>query len=83
MNPRFRITVGSEPKHENLVGDLYFDDAVVCVITQELGFDAAEVEFFAPPTSGTWTFSLRDFDEAFGALKARLQKLQRIPDERA
>ena len=44
MNPGFRFTVGSEPEYEDLVGDLYFDDQIVCVLTQELGFEAMRIE---------------------------------------
>jgi hypothetical protein len=40
MNSRFRFTVGSEPDFEDLVGDLYFDDQLVCVLTQEEGLEA-------------------------------------------
>ena len=37
MNPRFRITIGSEPEYDDLVGNLYFDDCIVCVLTQKPG----------------------------------------------
>jgi hypothetical protein len=77
MNPRFRITVGSEPEYDDLVGDLYFDDSIVCVLTQEAGLDAAQVEFFPPPGGGIWKFALRDFEEALAALKSRMWKLRR------
>jgi len=29
MNPRFRTVVGSDPAHEDLVGEVYFDDQIV------------------------------------------------------
>jgi hypothetical protein len=47
MNPRFRITIGSERDYDDLVGDIYFDDCIVCVVTQEGGLDDAQVEFFS------------------------------------
>lgn len=76
MNPRFRITVGSEPDYENLVGDLYFDDSIVCVLTQEGGLEAAQVKVFEPPHGDSWEFALRDFEEALAALKQRLSELR-------
>ena len=77
MNPRFRITVGSEPEHEDLVGDLYFDDRIVCVLTQEEGFEAMQIELFCPQNGGTWGFPLADFEEALAALKQRMWELRR------
>jgi hypothetical protein len=77
MNLRFRITVGSEPEYEDLVGDLYFDDQIVCVLTQEQGFDAMQVEIFSPPDGGTWSFALAEFEEALAALKKRMWELRR------
>ncbi len=77
MNPRFRITVGSEPDYDNLVGDLYFDDSIVCVITQEGGMEAAQIKLFKPPQGVDWEFALRDFEEALAALKHRLWELRR------
>lgn len=77
MNPRFRFTVGSEPEHEDLVGDLYFDDRIVCVLTQEGGFEAMQIELHGPPEGGPWSFPLADFEAALGALKQQLWKLRR------
>ena len=77
MNPRFRITVGSEPACDDLVGDLYFDDSIVCVLTQERGFESAQIELFNPPGGGSWKFALRDFEDALAALKKRMWDLRR------
>lgn len=77
MNARFRITVGSEPDHEDLVGDIYFDNLIVCVLTQEAGFEVMQMEVFPPPGGGTWKFALRDFEQALAALKTRMWELRR------
>jgi hypothetical protein len=77
MNPRFRITVGSEPDHDDLVGDLYFDDDIVCVITQDSGWESAEVEFFSQVGGTSWKFALQDFEDALAALKKRMLELRR------
>jgi hypothetical protein len=78
MNPRFRITIVSERDYDDLVGDIYFDDCIVCVVTQEGGLDDAQVEFFSPPGGGTWRFALRDFEEALAAVKKRMWELSRV-----
>jgi hypothetical protein len=77
MNPRFRITVGSEPEYEDLVGDLYFDDHIVCVLTQEEGFRAMRMQLFGQPGDEAWSFSLADFEDALAALKERMWELRR------
>ena len=83
MNPRFRFTVGSEPEYEDLVGDLYFDDRIVCTLTQEKGFEAMELEFLPGHDGGRWHFLLKDFEEALAALKNRMWELRRITPEEA
>ncbi|MDZ4259532.1 MAG: hypothetical protein U0974_12000 [Gemmatimonadales bacterium] len=75
--PRFRITVGSEPEYEDLVGDLYFDHRIVCTLTQEDGFDAMRLKLSCPPEGGTWNFSLAEFEEALATLKKRMWDLRR------
>ncbi len=77
MSPRFRFTVGSEPGYEDLVGDLYFDDQIVCVLTQEQGFEAMQIEVHPRPTGGSWSFPLADFEGALEALKRRMFELRR------
>lgn len=77
MNQRFRITVGSEPDYEDLVGDLYFDDQIVCVLTQEEGFDAMQMKLFCPTKGDEWNFSLTDFENSLSALKKRMWELRR------
>lgn len=82
MNSRFRFTVGSEPGFEELVGDLYFDDRIVCVLTQEGGFDAMQIQLYGPSEGVAWTFQMGDFEAALGSLKKRLWELRRVePDE--
>lgn len=78
MNSGFRFTVGSEPEREELVGDLYFDDHIVCVLTQEDGFEAMQIELHRQPEGGAWAFSLADFEEALAALKKRMWELRQV-----
>lgn len=77
MIPGFRFTVGSDTDYEDLVGDLYFNDHIVCVLTQERGFEAMQIRLHAPPHGSVWSFSLADFEEALAALKQRMWELRR------
>lgn len=77
MNSRFRFTVGSSFGYEDLVGDLYFDDRILCVLTQENGFEAMKIELHGPPAGDTWTFPLADFEAALTAMKRRMWELRR------
>lgn len=78
MNPRFRVVVASDPDHENLVGEVYFDDMIVCVLTQELGFDAMVIDLFVPEGRTSWRFNLAEFEEVVATAKRRLFELRRV-----
>jgi len=78
MNPRFHITVGSLPTHEELVGDLYFDNQIVCLLTQEQGHQYLQIEIFHSPNNKPWEFPLSDFEEALSALKTKMWELRRV-----
>ena len=77
MNPRFRIVVGSDPDHEDLVGEIYFDDEIVAILSQESGIDRMEVEFVPRAGGKPWIFKLVEFEEALAAVKKRLWELRR------
>ena len=78
MSPSFRITVGSELDYEELVGDLYFEDMIVCVLSQEEGFENLQMKLYGNPEGGEWSFNLGEFEEALDALKKRMWDLRRI-----
>lgn len=79
MNPSFRIVVASDPDHEELVGELYFDDEIVCILTQEQGLEAMELELFPRRDAKPWALRLLDFEEGLAALKRRMFELRREP----
>jgi len=81
MNRRFRISVGSVPDRENLVGDLYYDDHVVCVVSYENRLDDMQLELHAPPNGGRWRFEIADFNRALAELKARIAEIEVVKSE--
>ena len=86
MSTRFRFTVGSEPEFEDLVGDLYFEDQIVCVLTQKGGFYAMQIQLYGPPGGGSWMFALSEFEDSLATLKksdvgASTERCRRFGDE--
>lgn len=81
MNPRFRIVVGSDPEHEDLVGEIYFDDQIVSILSQESGIERVEMEFIPRTDGRPWLFQLTEFEEALAAVKNRLWELRRTSSE--
>jgi hypothetical protein len=77
MNPRFRISVGSEVEYEDLIGELYYDDQIVVLLAQERGFGAMDMQLFGPSQERSWSFKLIEFQEALEALKTKLWDLRR------
>ncbi|MBI5432004.1 MAG: hypothetical protein HZA52_04155 [Planctomycetes bacterium] len=78
MDPRFRITIGSDPDHEDLVGELYFAGQIVCVLTQERGYEAMEIELHVPRGEQKSVLPAAAFFEALEHLRKRMQELRRI-----
>ncbi len=83
MKSDFRITVGSDSDFEDLVGDLYYRDQIVAVLTQEEGADAMRIELHPAPGGASWHFSLKDFEEALAVLKNRMWELRRTEADEA
>jgi hypothetical protein len=78
MNNRIRITVGSEPDHDDLVGDIYFDDEILCSLTQDGEVNNVLVRFHGAKGSVRASLRLEDFEAALQALKRRLWELRRV-----
>ena len=55
---------------------------IVCVLSQEEGFEKLRIKLYGNPEGGDWDFSLAEFEEALGALKKRMWELRRIDSRR-
>ena len=44
---------------------------IVCVLSQEEGFEKLRIKLYGNPEVGDWDFSLAEFEEALGALKKK------------
>ena len=68
------LTVLSHPDYERLIVEIYIDDAFVCLLSQEESLENPAVEF---PGGAPVQVSLREFEIALAAAKARLAELNR------
>ena len=77
MKPEFTLTIGDDPDHEDLVAEITCRDELVCMITQELGFELLEIEIHPKRDGNPWCFKLLDFEEIIDRTKARLGQLRK------
>ncbi len=61
-----------EEGFSDMVGELSYDDEFVCLIHQEKGFDALEIEIHPRKDGQPWKFSLSELEEAFSMIRQRL-----------
>jgi hypothetical protein len=73
--PGFRVTIGTEPSLESPVGDVYFNDDIVAVITQERGNDMFDIEFWPRRDKSEPRLDLSSFLAAVHEATARLSRL--------
>lgn len=74
----FRITVGSDTDHEDLAADITYQNAIVCYLTQEEGYENLKIEFNLGEGVGRVIIPLKGFEEAIAQAKKRLWELRRI-----
>jgi hypothetical protein len=73
----FRITVASDPDHEDLIAEIYFGDEFVALLSQENGFESIEVELHPRQNGQPHRFPLGDLQGALEKAKSRLWELRR------
>jgi hypothetical protein len=73
MDPRFKLVIASDVDYEELVGELYFDDQVVCLVTREEGPTNMKLQIFPPKDGSSWIFPLADLTQALSHLQRELQ----------
>ncbi len=78
ISKRFRIDISSDLEYEDLVADVYFDDQIVFVVTQEHGFENMEIEIYSPENQGKWLFKMSEFEDVVRHAKERLWDLRKI-----
>lgn len=82
INERFRINILGDLELEDLCADVYFDDKILFVLTQELGYENMEIEVYPPPHGQKfWHFKMSEFEEVILYAKNRLWELRKMPED--
>ena len=77
MNEKFRVDISSDLEYEDLVADIYFEDQIVAILTQELGFENMEIKIYPSKKQERWIFRFSEFEEVIQYAKRRLWELRK------
>lgn len=81
IKKNFRIDIVGDLEYEDLIADIYFDDEIVAMLTQEFGYDNMEIEIYRPKNQDFWHFKFSEFEEAIQYAKQRLFELRKLPED--
>ncbi len=74
----FELNVGCDIDFfEDLIAEIFYEDYLVCRISQEKGYENLEIEIFISHEKKPWNFRLDDFENAIAEAKKRLWELRR------
>ncbi|HXM17346.1 MAG TPA: hypothetical protein VN934_00880 [Candidatus Tumulicola sp.] len=73
--PGFRIVVASDPLFEKLIAEVYFNDEIVAIVSEERGEAVFDLEIWPKKDGSIWTFELVAFQEAVTRAESRLRRL--------
>jgi hypothetical protein len=77
MNSELELSVGDDPEFEDLVAEITYENQLVCLLSQERGFDLLEIEIHAQKSGEPWHFEMRKFQDALDRAKERLWDLRK------
>lgn len=75
--PGFQVDILYPDEYVDFIAEIYFKERLVCIITQENGPDALEVEFDSDVRGFPERMSLGGFEEAIRHAKRRLNELRK------
>ncbi len=81
INEKFRTDILGDLDYEDLVADIYFEDEILAVLTQEEGFENLRIRLYPPINKEFWDFRFDEFDEVIQFAKKRLWELRKIPED--
>jgi hypothetical protein len=76
---KFRIDIADDLDYGDLIADIYFEDQIIAMLTQEHGFENMEIKIYPPKTRDFWAFKFSEFEEAIQYAKLRLWELRKAP----
>lgn len=80
-NKKFRIIIVGDLDYNDLVADIYFEDYLVAMLTQEEGFENLKILIYPPKNAEAWDFRFDELQEAMMHAKNRLWDLRLMPEE--
>lgn len=81
IDKRFRIDIVGDLDYEDLIAEIYFENQILAVLTQELGFAQMQIELYPPLNQKFWLFKMSEYEEVIQYAKKRLWDLRKIPDD--
>jgi hypothetical protein len=78
MAQDFEIIVSSDEDYEDLIAEILYQGEFVCLITQESGFEALDIEIHNRVCGQPWRFKLLAFMDTIAQAKKRLWELRKI-----
>lgn len=77
IHEKFRTDIVGDLDYEELIADIYFQDIILAVITQENGFQHLRIKIY-PPHNQERDFSFDEFETVICSAKQRLWELRKI-----
>lgn len=81
MNEKFRTDIVGDLDYEDLIADIYFEDQILAVLTQEEGFENIRIRIYPPKDKEFWDFRLDEFQNVINRARNRLWELRKTSDD--
>ena len=80
LHEKFRTDIVGDLDYEELIADIYFQDKILAVLTQENGFQNLRIKIYPPQNQESWDFSFDEFEAIIHSAKQRLWELRKIKE---
>lgn len=77
IDEKFRIDISSDLDYENLIADIYFENQILAVLTQEEGLHNLRINIYPTKNKEFWDFRLDQFQNVIDRAKQRLTDLKK------
>lgn len=81
INEKFRTDIVGDLEHEDPIADIYFEDQILAVLTQENGFQNLRINIYPPKNNDFWDFRFDEFESVIQKAKERLWELRIITED--
>ena len=81
INKEFRTDIVGDLDYEDLIADIYFNDQILAVLSQEEGFQNLRIRICPPKNKEFWDFRFDEFVNVINHAKKRLWDLRKMPED--